>query len=159
MQHDPIADELAIRSLVASYTDAINRSDVDDIGPVYAEDGVLTMMERPDVVGRAAILDMLSATLARYQIVMQLVHSGIVQLDGDRARARWQITELQVTVEGESRFIAGRYEDDLVRHPHGWQFAHRTFTARYFGDLALSAPLQPDKPTLFALWPTGGATT
>jgi uncharacterized protein (TIGR02246 family) len=154
--NDDLADELAIRSLTAAYVDALNRADLDDIAQVYDEDAVFTLMDRPTIVGRSAILDMLRATLARYQLVMQLLHSGIVQLDGDRARARWQVTELQVPIDGAPRFIAGRYEDEHVRRRQGWQFARRTFTARYFGDITLASGVQPDSPALFELWPKHG---
>jgi ketosteroid isomerase-like protein len=153
MTTDHLADELAIRTLVASYTDAINRCDVDDIAPVYDDDAVFTMMDRPSVTGRDAILDVLRETVSRYHLIMQLVHTGVVQLDGDSARARWQVTELQITVAGTSRFVAGRYEDELVRRADGWKFARRTFTARYLGPLDLSAGALPDAPVRFPLWP------
>ena len=154
-----LEDELAIRSLTAAYTDAINRADIDDIAKVYDDDAVFTMMERPSVVGRAAILEVLRATVARYELVMQLLHSGVVQVDGDRARARWQVTELQVPLDGPPRFVAGRYEDEHVRRAHGWQFSRRTFTARYLGDLTLSSGVRPDAPALFGLWPQDGHGT
>lgn len=157
--HEPtlahVADELAIRTLTASYADAINRGDLADVARVYDTDAVFTMMDRPSVVGRDAIVDVLRTTLARYRLVMQLLHSGVVQLDGDRARARWQITEFQVIADGERRFVAGRYEDELVRRHHGWQFARRSFTARYLGDVSLSSDVLPDALPLFPLWPVG----
>ncbi len=152
MDHHDLADDHAIRALTYSYTDAINRADIDDIAQVYDDDAVFTMMDRPSVVGRVAILDTLRSTVARYQLVMQLLHSGVVQLDGDRARARWQVTELQITNDGESRFVAGRYEDEHVRRADGWKFARRAFTARYLGDLDLGSAVRPDPPTLFPLW-------
>ena len=153
MTTEALADEMAIRTLTASYTDAINRMDIADIARVYDDDAVFTMMDRPSVVGRAAILETLRSTVARYQLVMQLLHSGVVQLDGDRARARWQVTEFQVLDDGSPRFVAGRYEDELVRRPDGWKFARRTFTARYLGDIALGSAVRPDQPPRFALWP------
>lgn len=153
VEHQAFDDERAIRALTAAYTDAINRADIDDIAMVYDEQAVFTMMDRPSVVGRTAILETLRATVARYELVMQLVHSGIVHLDGDHARARWQITELQIPVDGAPRFVAGRYEDELVRRARGWQFARRTFTARYLGDMDLSGGARPDAPALFPLWP------
>jgi ketosteroid isomerase-like protein len=152
--HD-LSDDHAIRVLTASYTDAINRFAIDDIARVYDDDAVFTMMDRPGVVGREAILDTLRSTVARYQLIMQLVHSGVVQIDGDRARARWQITELQIMNDGQSRFVAGRYEDEHVRRDDGWKFARRTFTARYLGDLDLSSGARPDPPALFPLWGHG----
>ena len=153
MHHDQVVDELAIRTLVAMYTDAMNRSDADEAVRVYAEDGVLTMMDRPSVVGREQIAEVLRATVAKYQLITQMVHSGFVQLDGDRARARWQVTELQVFNTGQRRFVVGRYEDELVRLAAGWRFTHRTFTARYLGDVDLSGGVLPDAPPHFPTWP------
>lgn len=154
MTHDALADELAIRTLTASYTDAINRFAIDDIAPVYDDDAVFTMMDRPSVHGRQAILDVLQATVDRYQLIMQLVHSGVVQVDGDRARARWQITELQILNDGSSRFVAGRYEDEHVRRADRWRFARRTFTARYLGGVTLDSGARTDVPAQFPLWPS-----
>jgi ketosteroid isomerase-like protein len=149
-----VADEAAIRTLTASYTDALNRADLVDIARVYDEHAAFTMMDRPTVVGREAIVDVLRATLARYQLVMQLVHSGIVHVDGDVARARWQITEVQVPVEGAPRFVAGRYEDEHARRDGQWLFTRRTFTARYLGGLDLSDPVLPDRPAQFSGGPS-----
>jgi ketosteroid isomerase-like protein len=158
MTPNDLADEQAIRTLTASYTDAINRMDINDIFHVYDEDAVFTMMDRPSVVGRAAILEILRTTVARYQVVMQLLHSGVVQLDGDRARARWQITEFQILADGQPRFIAGRYEDEHVRRADGWKFVRRTFTARYVGDVGLTSGVRPDASPLFPLWPDADAS-
>jgi ketosteroid isomerase-like protein len=149
---DELADELAIRSLTAAYTDAINRGDADEAMRAYASEAVFTMMDRPAVNGRAQITDVLRATVARYQLIVQLVHSGVVQLDGDRARARWQVTELQVPHDGPRRLVVGRYEDEHVRLPDGWRFSARTFVARYLGDVTLSSDVLPDTPPLFPLW-------
>ena len=146
-----IADELAIRTLTASYTDGVNRSDVDDAMRTYADDAVFTMMDRPSVVGKAAIADVLRATVERYELITQLVHSGVVQLDGDRARARWQITELQVARDGTRRLVVGRYEDEHARLPDGWRFTSRAFTARYLGPVDFSGPVMPDAPVHFPL--------
>ena len=114
-----VADELAIRNLTAGYTDAINRLDADEAARAYIDDGVLVMMDRPIVTGHAGIAEVLGATVAKYQLITQLMHSGVVQLDGDRARARWQVTELQVSKEEVRRFVVGRYDDEHVRTP-GW---------------------------------------
>jgi ketosteroid isomerase-like protein len=149
---DAVADELAIRNLTAAYTDGINRGDVDEAMRTYAEDSTFTMMDRPTVVGRPAITDVLRSTVARYQLITQLVHSGVVQVAGDRARARWQITELQVLADGSQRYVVGRYEDEHARQPDGWRFTSRTFVARYLGDIGLGDPVRPDAPTRFPIW-------
>ena len=113
MTTDHLADELAIRTLVASYTDAVNRCDVDDIAPVYDDDAVFTMMDRPSVVGRDAILDVLRETVSRYHLIMQLVHTGVVQLDGDSARARWQA----VAILGKWNGAVGNFNAHVAAYP------------------------------------------
>ena len=67
---------------------------------------------------------------------------------GNKAAARWIVTELQVALSGDRRFIIGRYEDELVRLDEGWRFARRAFTARYLGDADLSGGVIPDIPVL-----------
>ena len=151
--HDPVADELAIRSLTAAYTDALNRGDVADAMRTYAADAAFTMMDRPTVIGVDAIADVLRATVERYELVVQLVHSGVVQLDGDRARARWQITEYQFRPDSTRRLVIGRYEDEHARTADGWRFTARAFTARYLGDVSLGDAVMPDAPVRFPLLP------
>lgn len=148
---DPVADELAVRALTAEYTDAINRMAVAEAIHTYAVDSTFTMMDRPTVAGRDAIAAVLQATVERYEMIVQLVHSGVVQVDGDRARARWQITELQFRTDGSRRFVIGRYEDELARLPDGWRFTARRFTARYLGDVSLADDVLPDAPARFDL--------
>lgn len=155
MDLQTIADELAIRTLTASYTDAINRFDFDDIAQVYDEHTRFTMMDRPTLVGVDAIIEMLRVNPSKYDLVTQLLHSGVVQVHGDTARARWQITELQVLKDGSSRFVVGRYEDEYARRPnttHGWKFSSRVFTARYLGDMDLRSGVRPDNPVRFPLF-------
>ena len=152
MTHDELLDEMAIRNLTAMYADAMNRAEVDEAVRVFADDALFIMMDRPSVVGRQQIADSLRGSVVKYAFMTQMMHSGVVQLDGDHARARWQVTELQVFRTGERRLVVGRYEDEHVRLAEGWRFARRTFTARYLGDVDLSSDVLPDAPPLFPLW-------
>ena len=152
MDLQQIADELAIRNLAASYTDALNRGAIEEAMETYADDSALYMLDRPVVEGRANITEWLRRTTERYEWVVQLVHSGVVRLDGDRAFARWQITETQLINDGSRRLIVGRYEDTMQRFPEGWKFVQRKFTARYMGPFDMSADSLPDSPPLFPLW-------
>jgi ketosteroid isomerase-like protein len=147
--HDPTSDELAIQRLAAAYTDAVNRNAPAEAAATYAPHGALTMMERPPVEGRTAVAEFLAATFARYDLVAQTTHSGVVHVMGDVAHARWQVSEMQLPSTGGSVLIIGRYEDELIRLPQGWRFTRRRFTARYHGDSALTDPVLPDRPVLF----------
>ncbi len=146
---DPIADELAVRRTTAAYTDAMNRMDFPTAVSTYVPDGVLVMLSRPPFEGRVAILAFLEAVTDRYSLLTQMVHSGLVDIDGDVAHARWQVTELQLVKDGDPVFIAGRYEDELHRTDEGWRFAHRAFVGRYYGATDFRAPVLPDQPVRF----------
>jgi ketosteroid isomerase-like protein len=146
-------DELAVRRVTATYCDAANRLAAPEAAATYAPDGSLSMMGRPEVSGREAVEAMLEATFSRYELVTQLTHSGLVQIDGDVAASRWVVTELQVARTGERRFIIGRYEDQLVRLGEGWRFARRVFTARYVGPPDLGGEVAPDVPVRFPFEP------
>ena len=127
-------------------------TDASGVKAFDADDSALYMLDRPVVEGRANITEWLRRTTERYEWVVQLVHSGIVRLDGDRAFARWQITETQLINDGSRRLIVGRYEDTMQRFPEGWKFVQRKFTARYMGPFDMSADSLPDSPPLFPLW-------
>jgi hypothetical protein len=147
-QFNTLLDDYAVRHVAAAYCDAANRLSAREAAATYAPDGRLSMMGRPEVHGREAVESMLAATFARYELVTQLTHSGLVRIDGNEAAARWLVTELQVALSGDRRFIIGRYEDELVRLDEGWRFARRVFTARYVGDADLSGGVVPDIPVL-----------
>jgi len=141
-------DERAVRHVAASYCDAVNRQAAHEAAASYAPDGSLSLLGRPEVHGRDAVESMLATTFAKYELLTQLTHSGLVRIDGDTAAARWVVTELQVARTGERRFVVGRYEDQLARLDEGWRFARRVFTARYVGATDLGGDVAPDVPVL-----------
>ena len=112
-----VADELAIRALVARYADAVCRRDPD--------------------LWRTAI--------AKYDWVGQVVTSGLVDVDGDQARGWWYLIEFNRRAQGDGTMHLGHYDDEYVRTPDGWQFASRTMHMLYRGamDPGLVVPLPP----------------
>ena len=76
-------DELAIRSLAAAYTDAVNRRDGDGMAAVYAPDGIL---EAPSAGTPVQGIDKLRKRFKRLveqerEFLMQLTHSGVVAIE------------------------------------------------------------------------------
>lgn len=121
-------DELAIRSLAAAYTDAVNRRDGAGMAAVYAPDGRL---EAPAVGDPVIGIEKLTRRFRRLvekerDFVMQLTHSGVVEIDGDRARARWWFSEIKRPVGQGFEYVLGTYQDEVVRLDIGWRFARRT---------------------------------
>jgi uncharacterized protein (TIGR02246 family) len=136
---DPLADDRAIRDLVARYCHAIGGRDDLAWADTWAEDAEWLVLGA-HVRGRAAILEHYRKLVAPVRWVVQFAHDGIVEVSGDRARGRWQIHELLQWANGTAGRNVGRYRDDYVRCADGvWRFAQRDFHAVYLGPPDLSA--------------------
>ena len=125
------SDELAIRSLAAAYTDAVNRRDGDGMANVYAPDGELHVPTAGEpIIG----IDKLRKRFKRLveherEFLMQLTHSGVVEISGDTAQARWWFSEIKKPAGAAFEMILGVYQDEAIRLPEGWRFAKRYVAA------------------------------
>jgi hypothetical protein len=80
-------DILAIAHLAAAYADAVSRGDIAEACQTYAEDGELRSPTTEPAIGRRAVIETITATTSGLKFVFQCVHQGLVQVDGDGARA------------------------------------------------------------------------
>lgn len=103
-----LLDEIEIQRLAAAYSHAVMRLDGVAAASVYAEDGVLTAFYKPDIVGRAAIAEALTLTLAPLEFVAQTCGAGLIHIDGDSATATWTVTELLPGLHCESDEAAAK---------------------------------------------------
>jgi uncharacterized protein (TIGR02246 family) len=137
-------DELEIQALADSYSDAVRRGDAEQAAATYADDGVLMAFTGPEIVGRPAIAKALARVLSPMTFVMQTCAGGIIQVDGDRATARWSVTEwMNRRDTDEVRVMLGVYEDLIVRTPQGWRFARRRFHPFYGGEPSGGGKVHP----------------
>src|SRR3954449_817400 len=127
------ADIVAISQLAVSYSEAICRGQIDEAVLVYADDGVLRSPTSQDAVGRQAIADLIRSTTADFDFVFQSTHLGLVRVDGDRAWARFPLTEWARRSDGSGIQFLGFYDDDVRRTDEGWRFASRYLTPRTMG--------------------------
>ena len=133
-----VADVIAINHLAASYAEAVSRLQIEEAVDTYAIDGVLASPTTDDAVGRAAIVSVISTTTASLEFVFQTVHAGLVSVDGDRASARFPVTEWSRRKrDGVTMLFLGLYEDDVVRTKEGWRFARRELVPRTLGKAEL----------------------
>lgn len=138
-------DCLAVQQLAVIYADCVSRGDVAAAVKVYAPDGRLETPTTEPAIGRAAIEATISSTVATLEMVFQTVHVGLVNVDGDHAKARTPITEWARRERDSQPFLfLGWYEDEAVRLEEGWRFARRRLIPRTFArpDF-LSGALQP----------------
>jgi uncharacterized protein (TIGR02246 family) len=139
-------DELAARSVIAAYSDAIMCRDATAAASLFAEDAVLSAFGGADVEGRAAIeaalrrrLDGDSGGFA-VQMTMTVGLTG----QGDRARARSHYLEISSPGSGATgRLSMGSMEDELSRGPTGWRITRRTLARVYVGDMDLPGKVTP----------------
>jgi ketosteroid isomerase-like protein len=128
------ADVIAIQHLAAGYAEAVSRSEVDEAVQVFAPDGVLASPTTEDAVGPAAIAAVVKSTIAGLDFVFQTVHLGLIAVNGDRASARFPITEwARRSSDQRGIQFLGFYDDDLVRLADGWRFSRRQLVPRTLG--------------------------
>src|SRR5690606_30540131 len=111
------ADQTEIRDLTARFTDAVNRRAPEELAALFTEQGEWHVPGVPAATGREAIAAVLATLLDGFPHLIQLTHSGHVDVSGDTATATWYITE--------SGF-PGAYAADRARPADGWRFARRS---------------------------------
>ena len=103
-------DELAIRALVARYADAVCRRDPDAWAATWAQDCRWDLGGGRVVSGRAETLNLWRTAIAKYDWVGQVVTSGLVEVDGDRASGWWYIIEFNQRAQGDGTLHLGHYD-------------------------------------------------
>jgi ketosteroid isomerase-like protein len=123
-----LLDEDAIRRITAFYSDAVSRLDAARAASIYTEDGEVEIVGTI-TVGRATIEEGMRQSFSAFDVLQLVAHGGVIDLDGNQARACWSTVELGIRRGSQSlNVILGRYDDVLVRKTEGWRFLRRTFT-------------------------------
>ena len=126
-------DESALVALSLEYADAVRARDVDRWAATWTDDARWGLGPGRDVVGRDAIVEMWSTSIAKYTSVVQLYLSCTFDVDGDEATGRCELLELNIVADGSRHLFAGHYADAYRRTPDGWRFASRALTKYYAG--------------------------
>lgn len=128
-----LEDEAEIYRLAARFSDAVNERDVVAFVQLWAEQGAVWRIGAPlasVAEGREAIGAQLKNLNRIERYFMQMTHSGVVQLFGDRATARFVIREHGLG-DGSYYENLAVYNDHLVRQHDGWRFAVRSYSYRF----------------------------
>jgi ketosteroid isomerase-like protein len=134
-----IADRLAIREVIELYSDAVTRRDWETTGSVFAEDAVWSIAPPTDIElkGRAAVAKGVAAMIETFEVFVQMTHSIVIALDGDRATARTIVNGFGRLRDGSrGAFALGTYIDTLVRSGDGWLFQSRHFEPLFIDNAA-----------------------
>ena len=124
-------DQQEITELLARYADAVNRRDRQAWTAVWLEDSIYSLNGGPQKKGRDAIVALYVKAMDNVESMLQLVHNGTVEVDGDSATGRWYVSEQHGLGDDKSVFVIGVYQDRYVRTADGWKFAERHFDQLY----------------------------
>ena len=124
-------DQQEITELLARYADGVNRRDLDAWTKVWSEDAIYTLNGAPKKVGRDAIVALYEKAMGIVESMLQVVHNGTVEVDGDSATGRWYVSEHHGLGDDKSVYVIGVYQDRYIRTADGWKFAERHFDHLY----------------------------
>lgn len=128
-----IADELSIRDLVARFANACNPPNSEAFAKLWVPDAVKpptwTLSEpfAMSETGVDKIVDMLEKLLKPWDFFVQLVHSGVVDIDGDRATGRFIMREVAKGPNETYYNNFAIYEDEFCKVDGRWYFARRDY--------------------------------
>jgi ketosteroid isomerase-like protein len=122
----PREDQLAIRDLFGSYSDASTRGSAEDWLACFTEDGQwnshLFRCTGPAELRKQ--WDLLWATFAKLGFMSEV---GSIEVDGDKAVCRSVAREIVRMADGSIFKLIGRYDDVVVRRGGRWLFARRDY--------------------------------
>ncbi len=137
-----LEDELALRNLMARYSDAVNRVDADAWIATWAQDAVWNLLGNP-VSGKDNILALWKQMMSSFEFALMLPSTCLFQVDGDTASGHWYLTEYTRDPEGAASTVLSRYTDTYTRKDGQWLFQSRDYSFIYNGPADLSGTYTP----------------
>lgn len=129
MRLETACDIIEIQRLLATYVYAIDAKDYDRLDDVFTADATIDYSATGGAAGNYSFIKpWLREALSPFPLTQHLIGLPLIDLDGDRARARTMLfNPMLKTREGGSDlfFIGASYVDELVRTPQGWRIASR----------------------------------
>lgn len=120
-------DKEAIIDLAIAYTWALDMRNFDELDKVFAPDAN-GMLHGVECIGRDAIKTRIGKAVAWFDVTQHLISNHQVTITGDTATHRCQMQGMHTkfgTEGGDNYWIAGYYDDELVRTPEGWRITFR----------------------------------
>lgn len=125
----PLEDRVAIRELIDSYSDAVNRVDAAACGDCWAEDSMWEMPDYPEwgrSEGRRNIVALWIEAMKSAPGVAMIANPGSIEVSGNQAKVVTYTSEVY-DQGGVTQRDRGRYEDVCVKIDGRWFFKSRSF--------------------------------
>lgn len=129
-----IKDELEIRALADKFSDAANRVDGEAFEALWATDCIWKIgppinMEFKDKKNMGSSV---THMLGLWDFFVQLTGPGIIEVNGDKATARFYVNEIARKADDKSgNYNLSMYDDELVKENGQWVFQKRTYHTIY----------------------------
>lgn len=145
MNLERLAHTLQITELLYRYAELVDAGDFDGVGQLLGRGAFM------GVTGADAIAALFAATTRRFPEhgnrprTRHLVLNPIIDIDGERARARSTFVVIQNTETVSLQpIVAGRYADVFALDDTGWYFTERRVDVEMIGDVSAHLMLDPD---------------
>lgn len=122
-----LEDRIHIRELVDTYNDAVNRKDTEAWTSTWAEDSVWDLMGT-EFIGRETIVQAWKGAMAGFSYVGFTAFQGAMDIDGNKAEARFYVRETLIQLDGKKLDIQGLYQDELRKIDGAWKFSKRVYS-------------------------------
>lgn len=135
-QNNQIINEYLIQKQTAKFADAVNRRDKKEFTNLWLCDGIWELKPpiNINVQGKENIEQTFIQLLNKWEFFVQIVNSGVIEIDGNSAKARWVMNEIGRSYEGKGFQNFGMYEDELIFEKNTWLFIKRTYHFAYIGE-------------------------
>lgn len=122
-----------IRKLKARYAAACDDNyNADAIAALFVEDAVWDGGALGKAEGREAIRKFFRGAPKFFPFAMHNVMNPIIDVDGDRATAEWNLLQPATMAKGnQAVWLAATYHDEYVRVGGEWKFKRLTVTPRF----------------------------
>jgi len=119
-------DDLALRTLLAKYTDAVNRRNADSWISCWSIDAHWDLLGNL-ANGREEILGLWQHMMAGFESVTMLPSSSLFSVDGETASGHHYLQEFSLDKEGNRLTLISRYEDQYRKVDGQWLFQSRHY--------------------------------
>lgn len=129
-----LKDEMEIRALADRFSDAANRVDGAAFQNLWATDGVWEIGPPINVTfeGKENMATSVIRMLGLWDFFVQLTGPGVVNIQGERANARFYVNEIaRKSSDKSGNYNLSLYEDDLVKEDGKWRFSKRSYRTIY----------------------------
>lgn len=131
-----LVEEYLIQKQVARFADAVNRRDHDEFRSLWVEQGIWELKPpmNINVSGKENIMETFTQLLNKWEFFVQMIHSGVISIQENRASARWCMNEIGRDSEGKGFQNFGMYEDEFIKTDQKWLFVKRTYHFAYIDE-------------------------